>query len=181
LILGYELGCRVFWQEGGMPELPDHQITTSVLTFVHDNQTLVVGILTLLVTGGGAWATIFFISIRTVQISWSMGFRQEHADFWNNIQLNEPRRWVTNDNEYDEIKTVIAKRNRTSKLEKTEAAVLDQIDKLLAALLRMHLFSKYGKGKVLKVWASAYQIYWIPLIKRRPELLEYVQNVLAQS
>jgi hypothetical protein len=145
--------------------------------FLKNNATILTAI-GLLLTGTGAWATFFLISRRTVQISWGVGFRQEYAEFWKDDVVAVARRWITNDIEYAGISGLLAARIQKdeNELSPDDNEKLDKIDRFLASLLRMHLFSKFGTRPQRRTWTVTYNRYWVPLIKSRTELREYAKK-----
>jgi hypothetical protein len=133
-----------------------------------------------LATAIGAWATFFIISRRTVQLTWTVGFREQYAEFWRDEFIGAARRWITSNKEYDgKIKSILSARIKTeeNELDEDQNRVLDQIDRLLASLTRMHYFTKSGgTWRQRRIWRGTYEKYWVKLIRSRPELLVYVRK-----
>src|SRR4051812_4786306 len=105
---------------------------------------LLSGIATLIIAlCAGIIATV--ISFQQTRKQWVDDFRSFYAEFWNDKEVSEVRRWVASKQIYDQIlRPALVQRNKQTENELDEEACikLDKLDKFLSVLIRLQAAEK---------------------------------------
>lgn len=126
-----------------------------------------------------AWATLFLINRRNMDLQWVDGFRKIYSEFWKDATTSEVRRWIVSDREYKDIGEILNQRLQTENndLDPSANEVLEKIDQYCALMLRVRSFHERGMKDWQKtLWSNMYETYWINKTYGRPELKLYIHK-----
>ena len=112
------------------------------------------------------------------QSEWEKRFLENYIAFWTDEELAKVRYWITNDNGYEKIRPLLARRCAGSKdITEEENAVLENIDRFCARLAAYDVVGKTHRHNEARIpWVSRHREYWSGLIVGRPELKAYMER-----
>jgi hypothetical protein len=121
------------------------------------------------------------ISLQQYRKQWFDDFRTVYAEFWNDKEATEVRRWISSRKQYDDVlKPVLVRRNqqKENNLEQEDNVILDKLDKFLSIMVRLQVAEKIGMPvrRRLLVTKLLFSKYWIAAINSRSELVTYVEE-----
>jgi len=114
---------------------------------------------------------------------WLKTFQAHYFSFWNDADLRDVRMAIMNDEAYEEIKPILAKRLESPEsLTKQEYQEIDKVDKFINTLTVIRQTDPNLGGK-LKIGGGLFLKFWYisPKKMNRLELLEYIREFYPNS
>ena len=128
---------------------------------------------------GVGLATLILFTLKQRHDNWLKAFGDIFERFWMDKEVAEIRRCVTDDIEYNKIKSVLSKRNKATRndLSEEENDLIENIDRVCLTLIRMKYFVEIRTGTPQnKFWTKSFEEFWINKIKERQELACYIRK-----
>jgi hypothetical protein len=105
--------------------------------------------------------------------------RALYAEFWNDKEVSQVRRWIISDRLYkDVLQPVLILRNSDGRdLNEGAVTILDNVDKFLSLLIRLKTLEEGIANRRRKsINHLLFAEYWRPPAESRQELRDYIEN-----
>jgi len=132
-----------------------------------------------LITSLCAGATVTLISLYQKRKQWVNDFSMLYAEFWNDKEIGQVRRWIVSNKLYNEaLKPVLTQRVEKgyNDLDEDGSMKIDMIDKFMSLIIRLETLEKSTRIKRQKVLVEKFLFskHWKDKASSRPELREYL-------
>ena len=132
-----------------------------------------------LITSLCAGVTVTLVSLHQKRRQWVDDFRALYAEFWNDKDISQVRRWIVSNKLYDEVlKPVLAQRIEKgyNDLDEDGSMKIDMIDKFMALINRLETLEESTRTKRQKTLVERFLFskHWTDKASSRPELREYL-------
>jgi hypothetical protein len=132
-----------------------------------------------LITSLCAGVTVTIISLYQKRKQWVDDFRALYAEFWNDKDISQVRRWIVSNTLYNEVlKPVLAQRIEKgyNDLDEDGSIKIDMIDKFMSLIIRLETLEESTRTKRQRVLTERFLFakHWKEKVSVRPELREYV-------
>jgi hypothetical protein len=132
-----------------------------------------------LITSLCAGVTVTLVSLHQKRKQWVDDFRALYAEFWNDKDISQVRRWIVSNKLYDEVlKPVLAQRIEKgyNDLDEDGSMKIDMIDKFMSLIIRLETLeeSTRTKGQRALIERFLFSKHWKDKARSRPELREYI-------
>jgi hypothetical protein len=155
------------------------QCTPSTLSFLNMIGPFLSGI-SLLIAAVIGVVSYIFIHRRAVQTAWIETFRTLYGEFWKDDEITQVRRWITNDEEYKDIKSMLDKRmeggdNNSMSIEENDK--IEKIDRFCSIMMRVKYFGQMEMTDHQRnLYNDTYKNFWVIKISQRSELRKYIDK-----
>jgi hypothetical protein len=132
-----------------------------------------------LITSLCAAVTVTIISLYQKRKQWVDDFRALYAEFWNDKDISQVRRWIVSNKLYDEIlKPLLTQRIEKgyNDLDEDGSIKIDMIDKFMSLIIRLETLeeSTRTKRQMALIERFLFSKHWKNKVRSRPELREYI-------
>jgi hypothetical protein len=126
-----------------------------------------------------AGVTVTIISLYQKRKQWVDDFRALYAEFWNDKDISQVRRWIVSDTLYnDVVKPVLTQRIEKgyNDLDEDGSLKIDMIDKFMALIIRLETLEGSARTKRQRTLVERFLFskHWKDKARARPELREYI-------
>ncbi len=155
------------------------QCTPNIVLFLNMIGPFLSGIGILIAAAIGLISYIF-IHRRAAQTAWIEAFRTLYSEFWKDNEITQVRRWITNDEEYKDIKDVLDKRmeggdNNSMSTEDNDK--IEKIDRFCSIMMRVKYFGQMEMTDQQRdLYNDTYKNFWAKKISQRPEFKKYIDK-----
>jgi hypothetical protein len=134
----------------------------------------------ILVTAITALLTLALISIKQQRAAWLESFRLLYQEFWRDDDVTLVRHAIVTEAQYAAILPILQKRNatpETNTLTDEENLTIERIDRFCSTMVRIKSLGQTSKGeRQHQLWKNVYGDFWYGKIRRRLELLLYIDT-----
>jgi hypothetical protein len=132
-----------------------------------------------LMTSLCAGVTVTLVSLHQKRKQWVDDFRTLYAEFWNDKDISQVRRWIVSNKLYNEVlKPVLAQRVEKgyNDFDEDGSIKIDMIDKFMSLIIRLETLEESTRTKRQKALIEKFLFakHWKEKISSRPELREYI-------
>jgi hypothetical protein len=132
-----------------------------------------------LITSVCAGVTVTIISLYQKRKQWVDDFRALYAEFWNDKDISQVRRWIVSNKLYDEVlKPILTQRIEKgyNDLDEDGSMKIDMIDKFMSLIIRLETLEESTRTKRQKALTEKFLFskHWKEKVSARPELREYI-------
>jgi hypothetical protein len=132
-----------------------------------------------LMTSLCAGVTVTLVSLHQKRKQWVDDFRALYAEFWNDKDISQVRRWIVSNKLYNEaLKPVLTQRIEKgyNDLDEDGSMKIDMIDKFMALIIRLETLEESTRTKRQKAVIERFLFskHWKDKARSRPELREYI-------
>jgi hypothetical protein len=132
-----------------------------------------------LITSLCAGVTVTIISLYQKRKQWVDDFRTLYAEFWNDKDISQVRRWIVSNKLYNEVlKPVLTDRIEKgyNDLDEDGSMKIDMIDKFMSLIIRLETLEESTRTKRQRVLIEKFLFskHWKEKVSSRPELREYI-------
>ena len=132
-----------------------------------------------LITSLCAGVTVTLISLYQKRKQWVDDFRTLYAEFWNDKDISQVRRWIVSNKLYNEVlKPVLTQRVEKgyNDLDEDGSMKIDMIDKFMSLIIRLETLEESTRTKRQKAVIERFLFskHWKDKASSRPELREYL-------
>ena len=132
-----------------------------------------------LITSLCAGVTVTIISLHQKRKQWVDDFRALYAEFWNDKDISQVRRWIVSNTLYNEVlKPVLTQRIEKgyNDLDEDGSMKIDMIDKFMSLIIRLETLEESTRTKRQRALIERFLIskHWKEKVSARPELKEYI-------
>ena len=132
-----------------------------------------------LMTSLCAGVTVTLISLYQKRRQWVDDFRTLYAEFWNDKDISQVRRWIVSNKLYnEELKPVLAQRIEKgyNDLDEDGSTKIDMIDKFMSLINRLETLEGSARTKRQRALVERFLFakHWKDKARARPELREYI-------
>jgi hypothetical protein len=132
-----------------------------------------------LITSVCAGVTVTIISLYQKRKQWVDDFRALYAEFWNDKDISQVRRWIVSNKLYDEVlKPILTQRIEKgyNDLDEDGSMKIDMIDKFMSLIIRLETLEESTRTKRQKALTEKFLFskHWKEKVSSRPELREYI-------
>ena len=123
--------------------------------------------------------TVTIISLYQKCKQWVDDFRTLYAEFWNDKDIGQVRRWIVSNKLYNkEVKPVLAQRIEKgyNDLDEDGSMKIDMIDKFMSLIIRLETLEESTRTKRQRALVERFLFSknWKEKVSARPELREYI-------
>ncbi len=132
----------------------------------------------LIFTAGAAWTTYLFYYRKTTDTNWLDTFRKLYEEYWKSDEMARMRKYLASEDEYAKLEAILIKRlaDATNKLDTHENDILELVDRFCALMIRILSFGEVSTKPRQKSLYNPLFNYWIVTIKKRRQLMLYLEN-----
>ena len=132
-----------------------------------------------LITSLCAGVTVTLVSLHQKRKQWVDDFRALYAEFWNDKDISQVRRWIVSNKLYNEaLKPVLTQRIEKgyNDLDEDGSMKIDMIDKFMSLIIRLETLEESTKIKRQKAVIEKFLFakHWKDKASSRPYLREYL-------
>jgi hypothetical protein len=132
-----------------------------------------------LMTSLCAGVTVTIISLYQKRRQWVDDFRTLYAEFWNDKDISQVRRWIVSNKLYDEVlKPVLTQRIEKgyNDLDEDGSMKIDMIDKFMSLIIQLETLEESTRTQRQRTLIERflYSKHWKDKSRARPELREYI-------
>jgi hypothetical protein len=132
-----------------------------------------------LMTSLCAGVTVTIISLYQKRRQWVDDFRTLYAEFWNDKDISQVRRWIVSNKLYnEELKPVLAQRIEKgyNDLDEDGSMKIDMVDKFMSLINRLETLEESTRTKRQRTLVEIFLFskHWKDKASSRPELREYL-------
>ena len=132
-----------------------------------------------LITSLCVGVTITIISLYQKRKQWLDEFRTLYAEFWNDKDISQVRRWIVSNRLYNDVlKPVLTQRIEKgyNDLDEDGSLKIDMIDKLMSLIIRLETLEESARirGQRVLIKRFLFSKHWKEKVSYRPELREYI-------
>jgi hypothetical protein len=132
-----------------------------------------------LMTSLCAGMTVTIISLYQKRKQWVDDFRALYAEFWNDQDISQVRRWIVSNKLYNEVlKPVLTQRVEKgyNDLDEDGSMKIDMIDRFMSLIIRLETLEGSARTKRQKALVERFLFakHWKGKASSRPELREYL-------
>jgi hypothetical protein len=132
-----------------------------------------------LMTSLCAGVTVTIISLYQKRKQWVDDFRALYAEFWNDKDISQVRRWIVSNKLYnEELKPVLAQRIEKgyNDLDEDGSMKIDMVDKFMSLINRLETLEESTRTKRQRTLVGRFLFskHWKDKASARPELREYL-------
>jgi hypothetical protein len=132
-----------------------------------------------LMTSLCAGVTVTLISLYQKRRQWVDDFRTLYAEFWNDKDISQVRRWIVSNKLYHEVlKPVLTQRIEKgyNDLDEDWSMKIDMIDKFMLLIIQLEILEKSTKRQRQRTLIERFLFskHWKDKASARPELREYL-------
>jgi hypothetical protein len=132
-----------------------------------------------LITSLCAGVTVTLVSLHQKRKQWVDDFRALYAEFWNDKDISQVRRWIVSNKLYTEVlKPILAQRIEKgyNDLDEDGSMKIDMIDKFMSLIIRLETLEESTRTKRQKALTEKFLFskHWKEKVSARPELREYI-------
>ena len=132
-----------------------------------------------LITSLCAGVTVTLISLYQKRKQWVDDFRALYAEFWNDKDISQVRRWIVSNKLYNEVlKPVLTQRIEKgyNDLDEDGSMKIDMIDKFMSLIIRLETLEESTRTKRQRALIERFLFskHWKDKASSRPELREYI-------
>ena len=126
-----------------------------------------------------AGVTVTIISLYQKRKQWVDDFRALYAEFWNDKDISQVRRWIVSNKLYNEaLQPVLTQRIEKgyNDLDEDGSTKIDMIDKFMALIIRLETLEGSARTKRQKAVIERFLFakHWKDKASSRPELRAYI-------
>ena len=126
-----------------------------------------------------AGVTVTIISLYQKRKQWVDDFRALYAEFWNDKDISQVRRWIVSNQLYREVlQPVLTQRVEKgyNDLDEDGSMKIDMIDKFMSLIIRLETLeeSTRTRGQRALIERFLFSKHWKAKVSARPELREYI-------
>jgi hypothetical protein len=126
-----------------------------------------------------AGVTVTIISLYQKRKQWVDDFRALYAEFWNDKDISQVRRWIVSNKLYnEELNPVLAQRIEKgyNDLDEDGSTKIDMIDKFMSLINRLETLEGSARTKRQRALVERFLFakHWKDKARARPELREYI-------
>jgi hypothetical protein len=132
-----------------------------------------------LITSLCAGVTVTIISLYQKRKQWVDDFRALYAEFWNDKDISQVRRWIVSNKLYNEVlKPVLTQRIEKgyNDLDEDGSIKIDMIDKFMSLIIQLETLEESTRTKRHRALIEKFLFskHWKEKVRSRPELREYI-------
>ena len=132
-----------------------------------------------LITSLCAGVTVTIISLHQKRKQWVDDFRALYAEFWNDKDISQVRRWIVSNTLYQEVlQPILTQRIQKgyNDLDEDGSIKIDMIDKFMSLIIRLETLEESTRTKRQRALVERFLFakHWKEKVSSRPELREYV-------
>jgi hypothetical protein len=132
-----------------------------------------------LITSICAGVTVTIISLYQKRRQWVDDFRTLYAEFWNDKDISQVRRWIVSNKLYHEVlKPVLTQRIEKgyNDLDEDESMKIDMIDKFMSLIIQLETLEESTRTQRQRTLVERFLFskHWKDKVSSRPELREYI-------
>jgi hypothetical protein len=132
-----------------------------------------------LMTSLCAGVTVTLISLYQKRRQWVDDFRTLYAEFWNDKDISQVRRWIVSNKLYDEVlKPVLTQRIEKgyNDLDEDGSMKIDMIDKFMSLIIQLETLEESTRTQHQRTLIERFLFskHWKDKARSRPELREYL-------
>jgi hypothetical protein len=126
-----------------------------------------------------AGVTVTLVSLHQKRKQWVDDCRALYAEFWNDKDISQVRRWIVSNKLYNEaLKPVLTQRIEKgyNDLDEDGSTKIDMIDKFMALIIQLETLEESTRTKRQKALIKRFLFskHWKDKARSRPELREYI-------
>jgi hypothetical protein len=132
-----------------------------------------------LITSLCAGVTVTIISLYQKRRQWVDDFRTLYAEFWNDKDISQVRRWIVSNKLYHEVLQPVLKQ-RVEKgyndLDEDGSMKIDMIDKFMSLIIQLETLEESTRTQRQRTLIERFLFskHWKDKASSRPELREYI-------
>jgi hypothetical protein len=132
-----------------------------------------------LMTSLCAGVTVTLISLYQKRRQWVDDFRTLYAEFWNDKDIGQVRRWIVSNQLYDDVlKPVLTQRVEKgyNDLDEDGSMKIDMIDKFMSLMIQLETLEESTRTRRQRTVIERFLFskHWKDKARARPELREYL-------
>ena len=132
-----------------------------------------------LMTSLCAGVTVTILSLYHKRKQWVDDFRTLYAEFWNDKDISQVRRWIVSNKLYNEgLKPVLAQRIERgyNDLDEDGSIKIDMVDKFMSLIIRLETLEESARTKRQRKLIERFLFaqHWKDKACSRPELRKYI-------
>jgi hypothetical protein len=132
-----------------------------------------------LMTSLCAGVTVTLISLYQKRRQWVDDFRTLYAEFWNDKDIGQVRRWIVSNKLYHEVlKPVLTQRIEKgyNDLDEDGSMKIDMIDKFMSLIIQLETLEERTRTRRQRTVIERFLFskHWKDKARSRPELREYI-------
>ena len=132
-----------------------------------------------LITSLCAGVTVILVSLHRKRKQWVDDFRALYAEFWNDKDISQVRRWIVSNTLYNDVlKPVLTQRIEKgyNDLDEDGSMKIDMIDKFMSLIIRLETLEESTRTKRQRALIERFLFakHWKEKVSARPELREYI-------